>query len=168
MPHKPYSPEEKQKAIDAYLAHGVQQASQLTGIKPKTISSWVSQAGVAKDLSKNRQIAVTRSQEEFELRRENLKHRILDEAESLLDSMSSSVTVITKEGKEVTVPASPRDKQALMTGFGIAFDKLQLATGRPTENTITSDVSLRGLIETQRAKNEAIKGAMQEQAAAEA
>lgn len=144
---KVYTDEQKQEALAVYKEKNARAASEATGIPLKTIASWAARAGLTSDANEKRIASRDKARLHFEARRENLKVLMVKEAERCLVDMSGTVTTITKNGEVVTHPPTPKDRQALGTTFGILFDKIQLATGRPTSNTTTADISLRPLLD---------------------
>jgi transposase len=165
----PYTPEQRKSAVDLYVAKGLKQAAEETGINKRTIQGWASKAGRSAELSENRKAATEAAAAEFERRRENLKLRLINELEAALDDMRQpfTKTVVDQKGyeHEITNEPEPSDRAKLATAAGILFDKLQLATGSSTSNTqnVNIDIkapNLKALISNKEQQNEAMRNAI--------
>lgn len=167
---KPYTSEQREYAVDLACEIGLDEAlvqfQEREGreLKRSTLRKWLSLAGKADDITEQRQKAIDAHVQEFEMRREALKVKILDVAEDFLNDMRAAFTrhVVDQKGgeHEFSELPDPSERAKLATGFGIMFDKLQLATGGSTMNQTVHNPSLKALVDAQREQNETTKAGL--------
>lgn len=116
-----YTDDEKHRALELYVEHGLAEAVAQTGIPKGTVSSWVERTGLQTHADEQTAAAIEASKLRWEERRLDLAHEMGRVAELAL-----------KVAGEQLEAGKPRDAQAAATTMAILADKAQLLTGGST------------------------------------
>lgn len=133
-----YSPDEKAAALLLYVNEGLAEAWRQTGIPKPTIASWARRAHLPHtDAAEKTRAATEVSEERARLLREQIRVKLLEKADDLLDRMDAEhVEFKGKDNDEVTYPIAPAGAvQNYATSVGILIDKYRLEVGEPTSRS---------------------------------
>jgi len=126
-------PEEtRTETLRLYVEYGTAEASRRTGVPPRTVRDWASQAALSEARDQTLTDAGARLVAQMAETRRELHVRLGDEVLNMLDRLSAD-------------DAAPKDVRDLAISFGILFDKLRLESGEATarvENLSQADAEL--------------------------
>lgn len=143
-----YTEEQKATAVGIYRTDGSKAAARQTGIPESTIKSWARRLNVHTEVVSRNQAAVEAARVKAELRREDVREKILTRIERVLERMVEPAKEIRRvAGVEVEVTLgepTPTGMRELAVTLGILIDKLRLEGGEVTDRTArSSDVTVR-------------------------
>lgn len=140
-----WDPDIKQQALNLYVTHGSIEASEQTGVPPRTIRHWANQADLAKARTQNLEAAALVLTARHHSMRQELRLRLIEKAVDMLDRIDQphehivTLTGATGEGAhverlELALPTAG-DVKSYATAFGILLDKYRLELGESTGRT---------------------------------
>ncbi len=157
-----YKNQQKLEAVRIYESEGPSEASRQTGIAKATIGTWAKEAGVRTFAPQKTAEATEMRRGQNALRREDVKHRLLEKALTALERMDEPVTAhVGQEGKEVTYDKpTASDFRHYAISAAILIDKLRLEGGETTArpevlNTTDFDQQVADLVAKVREEAEA-------------
>lgn len=134
-----YTETEREMALDIYRTQGATAAAQAIGCSRQTIYDWLADSLSTDALKKEAaEEALTRQA----VLRVHAQNRLLFTYLRLIDRCTEETKIITKEGKELTLPEpSAEATQKLATAAAILIDKFRLEMGEATSRSELTDAS---------------------------
>jgi hypothetical protein len=140
-----WDPHTRKQALDLYVTHGSVEASEQTGVPPRTIRHWANQAELAKARTQNLEAGALVLAARHNSMRQELRLRLMEKAVDMLDRIDQphehivTLTGATGEGAHVErlpldLPTAT-DVKSYATAFGILLDKYRMEMGESTGRT---------------------------------
>jgi hypothetical protein len=135
MPRGPYSPEERARGLEIYMAEGLTVAARAIGCSTVTIAEWAGKAGLITQKAEQTRASIEAAHKANEKKREELKVELLNTAALLLARVKEPVIdYVGQQGRQVTRPVPPaKDCRDHVVGAAVCIDKYELLTGGATD-----------------------------------
>lgn len=136
-----YTDKQKTEALELYMEHGPAEASRQCDIPSGTIRSWAYRADLPRLRYEKTEAATKASSARAELKREELRELLLDQAVDLLHRMNSPHKDFKgKDADEVWWDLAPSGAtKDYATAAAILIDKYRLEMGEATSRTEGTD-----------------------------
>ncbi len=130
------TPRAKAESLKIHEERGPAEAARQTGIPKNMIVSWAKRNGVQTVAVANTAAAVEMAKLTRTEKMERLTDLMIEEAIRTVEDMSKPITVPGAFAPVELPKPAPVHRKDLAKTLHALFDKIQLATGGPTENTL--------------------------------